>query len=450
MQELAPLPFKQLPHSIEAEQSILGSLMLDNNGWDSICDLIRADDFYHRENRNIFECIANLAKQLKPFDALTVSEELKLQKIFEACGGGEYLVALTENIPSISHLPAYVNIVKERANLRRLIHSAQKISQMALLPEGLSYDEIIEEAEKQIFHISQNQATDDALKPIKTLLKATLNRIDQLFNSNSHLTGMSTGFDDLDEMTAGLQAGDMIVVAARPSMGKTVFGMNLVESAMLTQEKKPVLVFSLEMPAEQLLMRSLASLGKINQTRIRTGKLEDDDWPKLASVVKRLMDKQLFIDDTPGLSPQLIRTRIRRLMREHGPLSLVMIDYLQLMQISGYKEGRINEISSISRALKSMAKEFNVPIVALSQLNRSLEQRPNKRPVNSDLRESGAIEQDADVILFIYRDEVYNPDSEQKGMAEIIIGKQRNGPIGHIKLSFLGHYARFDNLTVSS
>ena len=450
MQDLSTeLSFKQLPHSIEAEQSILGALMLDNNGWDAICDLIQADDFYHRENRNIFECISKLASQLKPFDALTVSEELKLKKIFEDCGGGEYLVALTENIPSLSHLSAYVDIVKERSKLRQLIKAAQQISDIASDSEGMPYADIIEEAEKQVFNIAQNNEVNDTLKPIKPLLKETLNRIDQLFNSNSHLTGLTTGFEDLDNMTSGLQAGDMVIVAARPSMGKTVFGMNLVENAIMANSDKPVLVFSLEMPAEQLLMRTLSSLGKINQTRVRTGKLEDEDWPKLASVVKRLMDKKLFIDDTPGLSPQIIRTRIRRLIREHGSISLVMIDYLQLMQISGYKEGRINEISSISRSLKAMAKEFNVPIVALSQLNRSLEQRPNKRPVNSDLRESGAIEQDADVILFIYRDEVYNADSDQKGIAEIIIGKQRNGPIGNLKLSFLGHYARFDNLTVS-
>lgn len=438
------------PHSIEAEQSMLGALMLDNNGWDTIGDKISASDFYHQAHQKIFGCIAELASELKPFDPLTVAEDLERNHLLEECGGDNYLAELVENIPSIANLSAYADIVYERAVLRRLIGATQTITQSAYRPEGRTYRDILEEAERAIFQLSEHQGTEGGPIAIKPLLKSALNRIDELFNSKEAITGVSTGFKDLDEMTSGLQPADMVVVAARPSMGKTVMGMNLVEAAMLSNPDKPVVVFSLEMPAEHILMRTLASLGKINQTRVRTGKLEDDDWPKLASAVKRLKEKKLFIDDTPGISPQAIRSRLRRIVREHGQLGLIMVDYLQLMQISGYKEGRINEISEISRSLKSIAKEFSVPVIALSQLNRSLEQRPNKRPVNSDLRESGAIEQDADLIMFIYRDEVYNPDTEHKGVAEIIIGKQRNGPIGTARLAFMGQYARFDNLVAQN
>ena len=437
------------PHSIEAEQSMLGALMLDNHAWDSIGDKILPADFYHRAHQKIFECIALLASELKPFDPLTVSEEMESRELLEECGGNDYLAELVENIPSVANIEAYADIVYERAVLRRLISVTQTISQSAYRPDGRAYNDILEEAERAIFQLSGHQGTEEGPVPVKPLLKKTLNTIDELFNSKSAITGISTGFQDLNEMTSGLQPADMVVVAARPSMGKTVMGMNLVEGALEASDK-PVVVFSLEMPAEHILMRTLSSLGKINQTRLRTGKLEDGDWPKLASAVKRLKDKKLFIDDTAGISPQAIRSRLRRIVREHGELGMVMIDYLQLMQIAGYKEGRINEISEISRSLKALAKEFKVPVIALSQLNRSLEQRPNKRPVNSDLRESGAIEQDADLIMFIYRDEVYNPDTEYKGVAEIIIGKQRNGPIGTVRLAFLGQYARFEDLAAQS
>ncbi|MCY4329550.1 MAG: replicative DNA helicase [Endozoicomonadaceae bacterium] len=441
---------KTVPHSIEAEQVMLGSLMVDNQLWDVVADKLSSEDFYHQAHQKIFVCIASLAQDTQPFDPVTVSEALKNNQLLEACGGDDYLAQLVESIPSLSNAEAYASIVYERAVLRRLIKASQNIIQLAINPEGKSCNDIVESAERTIFQLTEQRNSDSGPVAIKPLLKSTLNRIDELFNSSNAITGLSSGFKDLDEMTSGLQPADMVVVAARPSMGKTVMGMNLVESAMLNSADKPVVVFSLEMPAEQILMRTLASMGKINQTRVRTGRLEDDDWPKLASAVKRLKEKKLFVDDTPGMSPQAMRSRLRRIVRQHGPLGLVMVDYLQLMQIADYKEGRINEISEISRSLKSMAKEFNVPMVALSQLNRSLEQRPNKRPVNSDLRESGAIEQDADLILFIYRDEVYNPDTEHKGIAEIIIGKQRNGPIGTVRLAFMGQYARFDDLSAQN
>lgn len=441
---------KTFPHSLEAEQAMLGSLMLDNNAWDMVADKLSTADFHHHAHQKIFECITSLALDLKPFDPVTVSETLKRNQLLESCGGDDYLAQLVESIPALTNIEAYANIVYERSILRRLINASQSIIQMAVQPEGKSCNEVVEAAERAIFQITEQKEAESGPIAVKPLLKSTLNRIDELFNSKSTITGVTTGFKDLDEMTFGLQPADMVVVAARPSMGKTVMGMNLVESAIAASPEKPVVVFSLEMPAEQIMMRTLASMGKINQTRVRTGRLEDDDWPKLASAVKRLKEKKLFIDDTPGISPQAMRSRLRRIIREHGSPGLIMVDYLQLMQISGYKEGRINEISEISRALKAMAKEFNVPLVALSQLNRSLEQRPNKRPVNSDLRESGAIEQDADLIMFIYRDEVYNPDTEHKGVAEIIIGKQRNGPIGMVRLAFMGQYARFDDLSAQN
>ncbi|MCG8530728.1 MAG: replicative DNA helicase, partial [Desulfovibrionales bacterium] len=363
----------------------------------------------------------------------------------EESGGIAYLTELVESIPSVANLKAYSEIVYERAVLRRLISASQRIVDAAYAPEGRKADDIVELAEREVFHIAEARAKEGGPVGTRELLKKTVEKIDELFKTTGAITGLTSGFKDLDDMTSGFQSADMIVVAARPSMGKTTFSMNLVENALLSSDDC-IVVFSLEMPAEQLMMRSLASLGRIDQTKVRTGKLEDEDWPKLSNAVKGLKEKKLFIDDTAGISPQEMRTRLRRIHREHGKIAMVMIDYLQLMQIPGFSEGRTNEISEISRSIKAMAKEFECPVIALSQLNRSLEQRPNKRPVNSDLRESGAIEQDADVIMFIYRDEVYNPDSEHKGVAEIIIGKQRNGPIGSVRLAFMGRFSRFENL----
>ncbi|WP_211825377.1 replicative DNA helicase [Kistimonas asteriae] len=436
---------KTPPHSIEAEQSVLGGLMLDNDAWDHVAEKIGAVDFYNPAHKKIFECIEELAKQSNPFDPVTLAGELERRSLLSDCGGIPYLTELVESIPSVANIRAYAGIVYERAVLRRLISASQDIADNAYNPEGRNSDDLLEMAERAIFQIAEDRAKEGGPIDMRELLKKAIDKIDELFNTGDAITGITTGFNDLDEMTSGLQPSDMIVVAARPSMGKTTFAMNLVENALMATDKS-VVVFSLEMPAEQLMMRCLSSLGRINQGKVRTGKLEEDDWPRLSSAVERLKDKKLFIDDTAGISPQEMRSRLRRIVREHGDLAMIMVDYLQLMQIPGYSEGRTNEISEISRSLKAMAKEFKVPVIALSQLNRSLEQRPNKRPVNSDLRESGAIEQDADVIMFIYRDEVYNPDTEYKGVGEIIIGKQRNGPIGSVRLAFLGQYTRFENL----
>ena len=434
------------PHSIEAEQSVLGGLMLDNNAWDTVSETVSEENFYRHDHRLIFRTMTKLVNNSQPLDVVTLSEELDRVGELDNAGGLEYLVDLARNTPSASNIRAYSEIVRDRALLRQMITAANEIAESAFTPDGRASEEILNEAEQKIFQIAEDRPNQGGPEDINPLLKRAVDKIDFLFNNDSDMTGVTTGFDDLDKKTAGMQPSDLIIVAARPSMGKTTFAMNLVENALMASNR-PVLVFSLEMPADQLVTRMLSSLGRIDQTRIRTGKLEDDDWPKLTTAVNIMRDKPLFIDDTAGISPNEMRARARRIVREHGDLSLIMVDYLQLMQIkTGNTEGRTAEISEISRSLKALAKELECPVVALSQLNRSLEQRPNKRPVNSDLRESGAIEQDADVIMFIYRDEVYNEDSPDKGVAEIIIGKQRNGPIGTSRLAFIGKFTKFENL----
>lgn len=434
------------PHSMEAEQSVLGGLMLDNNAWDTVSEVVLEDNFYRQEHRQIYRTMQKLVNDGNPIDVVTLSEELDRTAELESAGGLDYLVELAKNTPSASNIRAYSEIVRDRALLRQMIAAANEIADGAFNPEGRSSEEILNDAEQRIFRIAENRPNQGGPEGVNTLLKKAVDRIDTLFNSDGDLTGVTTGFDDLDKKTAGLQPSDLVIVAARPSMGKTTFAMNLVENALMSSNK-PVLVFSLEMPADQLVTRMLSSLGRIDQTRVRTGMLEEEDWPKLTTAVNMMRDKPLFIDDQAGISPNEMRTRARRIVREHGDLALIMVDYLQLMQMKGAGiESRTQEISEISRSLKALAKELECPVVALSQLNRSLEQRPNKRPVNSDLRESGAIEQDADVIMFIYRDEVYNEDSEHKGVAEIIIGKQRNGPIGTSRLAFIGKYTKFENL----
>ncbi len=436
---------KMQPHSVEAEQSVLGGLLLSADGWDAVAELVFASDFYRPGHRLIFRQIAQLAEAAQPVDVITVADKLQANGELDSAGGLPYLAELAQNTPSASNIRAYAQVVRERANLRQLIEAAQEIAESGFNPDGRSSKELIDLAERRIMQISEEGPKSGGPKDINPLLQSAINRIEELFQSGGDITGLSTGFADLDKLTSGLQPSDLVIVAGRPSMGKTGFTMNLVEHAVLHQ-KKPILVFSMEMPADALIIRMLSSIGRIDSMRLRNGKLEQEDWPKLGAAVAKLKDVPLFIDDTPALTPTEMRSRARRVMREHGDLGMIMVDYLQLMQVAGSGEGRTAEISEISRNLKAIAKEFKVPMVACSQLNRSLEQRPNKRPVNSDLRESGAIEQDADVIMFIYRDEVYHEDSEDKGTAEIIIGKQRNGPIGTCRLAFIGQYTRFENL----
>ncbi len=432
------------PQSVEAEQSVLGGLMLDNQRWDQIADKVHADDFYRKEHRLIFRAIAALCDESQPADVITVSEWLEKNAELDSAGGLSYLGALANNTPSAANIVAYAAIVRERALMRNLIRVATNVANSAYAPEGRSAGELLDAAEKHIMDISEQGAgRRGGFQPLKTLLTGAVDRIDKLFRSDSPITGVSTGFADLDGLTSGLQPGDLVIVAGRPSMGKTSLAMNIAETAAVSQ-KLPVAIFSMEMPGEQLAMRMMSSLGRINAHKVRTGKLDDDDWPRLTHAIGLLADAPMFIDDTPAMTPLELRARARRLKREHG-LGMIVVDYLQLMQSPEAGENRATEISNITRSLKGLAKELSVPVIALSQLNRSLEQRPNKRPVMSDLRESGAIEQDADVIFFIYRDEVYNEDSQDKGTAEIIIAKQRNGPIGKVRLTFLGEYTRFEN-----
>lgn len=433
------------PHSIEAEQSVLGGLMLDNQSWDQIADLVNELDFYRHDHALIFRAIAALSEDDKPYDVITIKDWLEQRHELDQIGGLAYLGMLANDTPTALNIKAYAEIVREYSVLRNLIRVGHEIASTAYNADGRSSKELLDEAERMVFQIAEDGAGNrSGFDDIKTLLTLAVEKVEALFDSDEPLTGISTGFSDFDEKTSGLQKSDLIIVAGRPSMGKTSFAMNMAEHAAVSG-KKSVAVFSMEMPGEQLALRMMSSLGRIDQHNLRTGKLQDPDWPRLTSSVTMLSQAKLFIDDTPALSPTELRARSRRLKREQG-LDLIIIDYLQLMQIQGSTENRATEISEISRSLKALAKELNVPIIALSQLNRSVEQRPDKRPVMSDLRESGGIEQDADVILFIYRDEVYNPESNDKGTAEILIRKQRNGPIGTVRLAFLGQYTRFENL----
>lgn len=436
------------PHSIEAEQAVIGGLMLNNEAWDEVADRVSESDFYRPNHRVIFNTIQKLADQNKPLDVITLSEMLDSLGELEKSGGLAYLGELAKNTPSAANIRAYADIVRERSVLRKLLEVSEKIAKSAFSPEGRETHELLDEAERHVFEIAHSSTRQQGPMGIQSLLTNTVDRIDTLFRTKNPLTGVSTSYKDLDNLTSGLQKGDLVIVAGRPSMGKTSFAMNIAEHTAI-DSGKPVLIFSLEMPGESLTMRMLSSLGRIDQHHVRTGKLTDEDWSRVTSAVAMLSETRLFIDDSSALSPTEIRARARRLVREHGELALIVVDYLQLMQINSYKENRVAEISMISRQLKQLAKELDVPVVALSQLNRSLEQRPNKRPVMSDLRDSGSIEQDADVIAFIYRDEVYHEDSPDKGIAEVIIAKQRNGPIGTIKLAFMGKYTRFENLAVT-
>jgi replicative DNA helicase len=389
--------------------------------------------------------VRRLAEEEQPFDVVTLAETLEQSAKLEDAGGLPYLGSIAKDTPSAANVKAYAKIVRERSVLRQLISVGTDISDIAFNPEGRDAADMLDEAERRVFEIAEQEARGGGgFQPLKTLLGKAVERIEILFQRDEPITGLATGFTDFDMMTSGLQHSDLIIVAGRPSMGKTTFAMNIAENVAIAA-KRPVAVFSMEMPGDSLAMRMMSSLGSIDQHRVRTGKLEDDEWPRLTSAVNMLSQAPMFIDDTPALSPTEVRARARRLKREQGDLGLIVLDYLQLMQAPGSAENRATEISAISRSLKALAKELDVPVVALSQLNRSLEQRTNKRPIMSDLRESGAIEQDADLIVFIYRDEVYNEDSPDKGIAEIIISKQRNGPIGSTKLTFLGKYTKFEN-----
>lgn len=440
---------KMPPHSVEAEQSVLGGLMLDNDAWDNVLEQVSEEDFYRPEHRVIFHAIARLASRNMPFDVLTVTDSLKQGNDLSAARGEAYLFELAKNTPSAANIIAYAKIVRERSVLRQLAGVASEIANSAYQPNGRSVLELLDHAEQRVFQITEQGSRDGGPVDINTVMASTLEKIDMLYQNKGQLTGLSTGFKDLDAMTSGLQEADLVIVAARPSMGKTTLAMNIAENAALELSKKPdagaVLVFSLEMPAESLVMRMISSLGRIHQQNIRTGKLSDQDWPRITSTIAMFSESKLLIDDTPALSPTEMRARARRAAKEHGGVSLIVVDYLQLMTVPGHNDNRVAEVAEISRSLKAIAKEFNCPVIAGSQLNRSLEQRQDKRPIMSDIRESGSIEQDADLILFIYRDEVYNKETAEKNHAEIIIGKHRNGPIGSFSLTFNGALSRFDN-----
>ena len=466
-----PTSNQVLPHSIEAEQAVLGGLMLKNDAFDAIVQSISDSDFYNEDHQLIFAAMQDLAADAQPFDPITLSESLQNKNKLNAVGGSQYLVDLAQNTPSSANIHAYTQIVLERSIIRQLILAASDIARKGYHPLEGGSSELLSQAQRQLQQIYESRPKKGGFKEVNLLISEAVERLDQLAKSKSNITGLSTGFVNLDNMTSGWQESDLVVVAGRPSMGKTAFAMNMVEHAV-TNHLGSVLVFSLEMPANQLIIRLLSSIGKIDQHRLRTGKLTADDWPRLNRAAKKLKDCPLFIDDTAGITPFEMRNRVKEFIREreqyllekwnleHGDAEsadleeirtqakprMVMVDYLQLMSGSNPSEGRVQEISQISRELKKIARENECPVLALSQLSRNVEQRPNKRPVNADLRDSGAIEQDADVIVFIYRDEVYDEDSPDKGRAEIIIGKQRNGPIGTCHLAWLDKYTRFENL----
>jgi len=446
-QESQLLNLKVPPHSIEAEQSVLGGLLLDNSAFDKIADVVMEADFYRDDHRRIFRHISRLVERSKPADVVTVDESVKNSEDKDKTGGLAYLAELAGNTPSAHNIRRYAEIVRECAVLRKLIEVSTDITDSAFNRMGKEVGQLLDEAESKVFQIAEAGArTQQGFMQIQPLLTQVMERIDLLYHKDnpSDITGVPTGYHDLDQRTSGLQPGDLVIVAGRPSMGKTALALNMAEHVAV-DNRLPVAVFSMEMSGTQLAMRMLGSIGRLDQHKLRTGKLTDDDWNRLTNAVGKLHDAPIHIDETPALNALELRARARRLHRQYGTLGMIVVDYLQLMEATSSGENRATEISEISRSLKSLAKELKVPVVALSQLNRGLEQRPNKRPVMSDLRESGAIEQDADLILFIYRDEVYNPDTPDKGVSEIIIGKQRNGPIGTIKLTFLGEYTRFEN-----
>jgi len=439
------------PHSIDAEQSVLGGLMLDNSAWDKIADVVAEVDFYRHDHRLIYRNIAKLIELSRPADVVTVSESLDKNGELGNVGGLAYLATLAQNTPSAANIRRYAEIVRERSVMRQLAQVGTEITEAAYNPTGRDAAQLLDEAENKVFQIAESTAkSKQGFLEMPALLKEVVERIDMLYSRDNpdEVTGIPSGFIDLDAKTSGLQPGDLIIVAGRPSMGKTAFSMNIAEHVAV-EAKLPVAVFSMEMGGAQLVMRMLGSVGRLDQHVLRTGRLQDEDWQKLTYAIGKLSEAPMYIDETPALTALELRARARRLARQHGgKLGLIVIDYMQLMSGSGRNDNRASELGEISRGLKGLAKELQVPVIALSQLSRTVEQRTDKRPMMSDLRESGAIEQDADLIVFMYRDEYYNPDSQFKGMAEAIIGKHRNGPTGKVQLAFIGQYAKFDNAAV--
>ena len=436
------------PQSIEAEQSVLGGLLLDNGAWDRAADVVTEADFYRFEHKIIFGAIGALIGASKPADVITVYEHLQMAGKAEDSGGLQYLNALAQSVPSAANMRRYAEIVRERAILRKLIAASDEIATNAFNPQGRAVTQILDEAEGKIFKIGEEgNRNKQGFQSMDVLAVQLIDRVTELAeNGAEDVTGVRTGFYDMDRNTAGLQPGDLIILAARPSMGKTAFALNIAENVSVN-EGLPVVVFSMEMGASQLALRMVGSQGRIDQQHLRTGRLDNDEWGRLTEAVERLSKSSVFIDETPALTGPELRARARRQARQCGQLGLIVIDYLQLMSGSGGdNENRATEIGEISRGLKALAKELNCPVIALSQLNRSVETRPDKRPMMSDLRESGAIEQDADIIMFIYRDEYYNKETKEPGVAEIIIAKQRNGPVGTTKLAFLRQWTKFENL----
>jgi replicative DNA helicase len=437
------------PHSVEAEQAVLGGLMLDANAWDAVADIVTATDFYRRDHRLIFEAITEVAETRGACDAVTVSECLERKGRLEEIGGLAYLGTIARDTPSAANVRAYAEIIRERSILRQLVAAGGEIATAATDSRGRPASELVDEAERRVFEIAERGSRGKSgFIAIRDVLPQTIDRLDLLHQTPGEIRGVPSGFTQLDKKTTGFQAGDLIVIAGRPSMGKTTLAVNIAENAAIAKGV-PAAIFSMEMSAEQLTLRLISSLGRVNQSHLRTGNFSEEDWSRIQGAMAQLSNAPLYVDETPALTPTEVRARARRLKRERG-LGLIVVDYLQLMQVSGTKENRATEISEISRSLKALAKELQVPVIALSQLNRAVEQRTDKKPVMSDLRESGAIEQDSDVILLIYREEVYDPNTTRRGVADIIIAKQRNGPIGEVQLTFLGEYTRFENLVAES
>lgn len=440
------------PHSIEAESSVLGGLLLDNRAWDRVGDVLTSSDFYRYEHRLVFDAIARLVNANRPADVITVFEELQSLAKGEECGGLQYLNALAQFVPSAGNIRRYAEIVRERGILRRLVSTADEIAAAAFNTQGRAVAELLDEAEQKIFRIGEDGARmKQGFQPMEALVVKLLDDVQARSENPNDITGLRTGFVDLDRMTSGLQPGDLIILAARPSMGKSSLSINIAEHVAL-HEGLPVAVFSMEMGASQLAVRIVGSIGRIDQNHLRTGRLTDDEWPRLTEAIEKLRNVSLHIDETPGLTVSELRANARRLARQcGGKLGLIVVDYLQLMSVSSSMsdENRATAVGEISRGLKMLAKELQCPLIALSQLSRGVESRSDKRPMMSDLRESGALEQDADVIMFIYRDDYYNKDSKEPGVAEVIISKQRNGPTGTVRMAFLKPLTRFESLGAS-